>query len=319
MTSTRKTMTQHAQEYLDFRRSLGFQLKTEGKMLLKFAQFVDESDHSGPLTTELALRWSCLPDAASSLYRARRLEVVRCFARFVAIFDEATEIPAQGLLGRAHRRIVPHIYSDREISDLLDVAGQLRPNGGLRPQTFQILFGLLASTGLRISEALALQNDGLDMDQHLLTIRETKFRKSRLIPLHPTTAARLESYVRFRDQRVPLAEADTVLVSDGGTPLNYWTVRSTFRSICTRLGWKSNGGRHLPRLYDLRHTFACRRLQQWCRDGIEIDHAISALSTYMGHVRVTDTYWYLTGTPELFRAVVERFEPLAPTAAKETL
>ena len=122
MTSTEKTMKELAQEYLAFRRSLGFQLRVEGQQLLKFAEFVDRSDHSGPLTTELALRWACLPTGASPLYRARRLEVVRGFARFRAIFDDGTEIPAQRLLGEAHRRTAPHVYSDGEISDLLHAA-----------------------------------------------------------------------------------------------------------------------------------------------------------------------------------------------------
>lgn len=316
MTSTTKTITESAEEYLTLRRGLGFQLKTEGKLVLQFAAFTD-GEHSGSVTTQLALRWARLPEGASPLYCARRLETVRCFTRFLAIFDEGTEIPPQGLLGRAHRRIAPHIYSDREISDLVATAGQLSSRCGLRPRTFQALFGILASTGLRISEALALQTSSIDHDQQLFVVERTKFRKSRLVPLHPTVAAQVDSYTRFRDQQLPLAEPGPLLVSDQGSPLKYSTVRSTFRALCQQLDWKSNGGRQRPRLYDFRHTFACRRLLQWYRDGIEIDHAISALSTYMGHVRVTDTYWYLTGTPELLRAAAERFESLTRTAGKE--
>ena len=189
MTSTTKTMTESAEEYLTLRRGLGFQLQTEGQLVLKFAAFADR-EHSGSVTTQLALRWACLPEGASPLYCARRLEIVRCFTRFLAIFDEGTEIPPQGLLGRAHRRIAPHIYSDREISDLIAAAGQLLSHGGLRPRTFQTLFGILASTGLRISEALALQTSSLDHDQQLFVVEATKFRKSRLVPLHPTVAAK---------------------------------------------------------------------------------------------------------------------------------
>lgn len=316
MTSTEKTMKELAQEYLDFRRGLGFQLRTEGKQLLKFAEFVDQSDHSGPLTTELALRWACLPTEASPLYLARRLEVVRGFSRFRAIFDEGTEIPAQRLLGEAHRRTAPHVYSDREISDLLHAASRLSPRGGMRPRTYQTLFGLLASTGVRISESLRLRVNDVDLNEQLLVIKETKFQKTRLVPLHPSVAAKLDLYIEFRDQRVPLPESDALFVSDRGTAMKYWTVRSTFRTLCDRLGWKSEGGRRRPRLYDLRHTFACRRLLQWYRDEIEIDHAISSLSTYMGHVKVTDTYWYLTGTPELFRVAAERFEQHFQTRGK---
>lgn len=318
MTSTTKSFTESAEEYLAFRRGLGFRLKTEGQLLLKFAEFADR-EHSGPVTTQLALRWACFPEGASPLYCARRLEVVRCFTRFLAIFDEGTEIPPQGLLGRAHRRIAPHIYSDGEISDLIAAAGRLSSRCGLRPRTFQALFGMLASTGLRISEALTLQTSSLDREQQLFVVEATKFRKSRLVPLHSTVVAEVESYTRFRDQQLPLAEPGALLVSDRGTPLKYSTVRSTFRALCRQLDWKSNGGRQRPRLYDFRHTFACRRLLQWYRDGIEIDHAISALSTYLGHVRVTDTYWYLTGTSELLRAAAERFESLGRTAGEERL
>lgn len=318
MKSTTKNITELAEEYLLFRRGLGFQLKTEGQLLLKFAAFADQ-EHSGPVTTQLVLRWACLPEGASPLYCARRLEVIRCFTRFLAIFDEDTEIPPQGLLGRAHRRITPHIYSDREISDLNVAAGQLSSRCGLRPRTFQALFGILASTGMRISEALTLQSSGFDREQQLFIVEATKFRKSRLVPLHPTVAAEVETYTHFRDEQLPLAETGTLLVSDRGTPLNYSTVRTTFRTLCSQLGWKSNGGRQRPRLYDFRHTFACRRLLQWYRDGIEIDHAISALSTYLGHVRVTDTYWYLTGTSELLRTATERFESLARTTGEEQI
>ena len=317
MNSPQKTMKELAQEYLDFRRSLGFQLRIEGEQLLKFAEFADQSGHTGPLTIELALQWASLPSEASPLYRARRLEVVRCFARYRAIFEEGTEIPAQRLLGVAHRRTSPHIYSDREIRDLLHAAGRLTPANGLRPLTFQTLFGLLAATGLRISEALRLHFDEVDWERQFLVIKETKFFKSRLVPFHPSVAAKLQAYVRARHQCVPLPKSNTLFLSDRGTALKYSTVRGTFCHLCEQLGWKSQGPRPRPRLYDLRHTFACRRLLNWYQEGVKIDHAISSLSTYMGHVHVSDTYWYLTGIPELFRVAAERFEQFAPKQEKE--
>lgn len=317
MNPSPKTMTELAQEYLDFRRSLGFQLRVEGQQLLKFAAFVDQSGHTGPLTIELALRWASLPADASPLYRARRLEVVRGFAKYRAMFDDRTEIPAQRLFGAAHRRTPPHIYSDREIQDLLHAASQLSPAGGLRPLTFQTLLGLLASTGLRISEALRLRADEVDWNRQLLIVKETKFYKSRLVPFHPSVAAKLQAYFTVRSQRVLLPQADTLFLSDRGTALNYWTVRNTFCKLCQQLGWKSQGPRPRPRLYDLRHTFACRRLLAWYQEGVEIDHAITSLSTYLGHVHVSDTYWYLTGIQELFRIAAKRFEQLVPSREME--
>jgi integrase len=314
-----KRMVELAKEYLVFRRKLGFKLRIEGYLLLKFTEYADESGHQGPITTELALRWARLPQGASPIYQARRLEIVRCFAKHRAIFDQDTEIPPDRLLGPAHRRIPPHIYSHREIRDLIEAAWKLSPIGGLRPRTYAVLFGLLDCTGIRISEALRLCRNDADLEQGLLTIRETKYYKSRLVPIHPSTTERLRTYCTFRDQYHPLPRSDAFFLSERGTALKYSTVRNTFRKISDQLGWKAAGGTRRPRIYDLRHTFACRRLLQWYRDGIDIDHAIGALSTYMGHGKVTDTYWYLTGVPELFQIAVQRFERFAHSHGKETL
>lgn len=312
-----KTMLTLAQEYLDYRRNLGFQLIVEGKQLLKFAEYADGMGHEGSITTELALRWARLPENSSPLYEARRLEVVRCFAKYRAIFDSDTEIPLSGLLGVAHRRTQPHIYSEGEIRDLLAAAAQLVPLTGLRSSTYTTLFGLLASTGLRPSEAFRLRREDVDFERRVLTIVGTKFHKSRLIVIHPSTCDRLQKYALIRDRHFPISESDSFLLSRQGSSLKYSTVRSTFRSICDRLKWKSNGHRKRPRMYDLRHTFACRRLLQWYRDGVDVDHAMASLSTYMGHAKVTDTYWYITGIPELLQIAAQRFEDFAQLDGKE--
>jgi len=315
--SQAKTMLTLAQEYLDYRRNLGFKLIVEGEQLLKFAEYADGMGHEGSVTTELALQWARLPENASPLYEARRLEVVRCFAKYRAIFDSDTEIPLSGLLGKAHRRTQPHIYSEGEVRDLLAAAGQLVPLTGLRSSTYTTLFGLLASTGLRISEAFRLRREDVDFERRVLTIVGTKFHKSRLIVIHPSTCDHLQKYALIRDRHLPISESDNFLVSRQGNPLNYSTVRSTFRSICDRLKWESNGHRQRPRMYDLRHTFACRRLLQWYRDGVDVDHAMASLSTYMGHAKVTDTYWYITGIPELLQIAAQRFEDFAQPDRKE--
>ncbi|MFC1759149.1 tyrosine-type recombinase/integrase [Planctomycetota bacterium] len=166
--------------------------------MLRFACFVDEQGHVGPLTIAMALQWARLPKNASPLYQARRLEVVRCFAKYLAIFDENTGIPPSRLLGKAHQRMRPHIYSEADILALFDAAETLRPTHGIRPQTFRVLIGLLCSTGLRISEALRLMQKDVDLKSGILTIAETKFYKSRLVPVHASTKRRLQDY-QFND------------------------------------------------------------------------------------------------------------------------
>jgi integrase len=305
------SMVDLAEDYLEYRRRLGFRLRTEGKMLLAFARHADRAGQRGPLTTELAVGWARLPAGAAPLYQARRLQVVRGFARYRVIFDPATEIPPEGLLGPAQRRVTPHIYSEDELAALLAAARRLRSPTGLRAQTYATLIGLLSCTGLRVSEALRLGRADVDLDHATLTIRETKFHKSRLIPLHPTALRALESYGRFRDRCHPIPRTDAVFVSERGTQLAYSTVRITFRKLRTQLPAPPRPEGRAPRIHDLRHTFACRRLLHWYAEGADLDHAILALSTYLGHAQVSDTYWYLTGIPELLNLAAARFEHFA--------
>ena len=304
-------MVDLVEEYLDYRRRLGFRLRVEGQMLLDFARYADRTGHRGPLTTELAVCWARLPADTTPLYQARRLEVVRCFARYRAIFDPGTEVPPERFLGSAHRRTAPHIYSEAELASLLAAARRLSSPIGLRPRTYATLIGLLSCAGLRISEALKLTRSDVDWHQGTLTIRETKFHKSRLVPLHPSAIRALLEYARFRDGRHPAPRTDAFFVSDGGTPLAYSTVRTAFRKLCGPLFGPRRPGARAPRIHDLRHTFACRRLLRWYADGTDPDHAVAALATYLGHAKVSDTYWYLTGIPELLALAAARFERFA--------
>jgi integrase len=301
-------MVHLVEEYLDYRRRLGFQLHTAGQMLLEFARYADRVGHTGPLTTELAVRWARLPVGASPLYQAQRLEVVCCFARHRAIFDPATEIPPERLLGSAHRRTDPYIYSEAELSTLLAAARRLPPLTGLRPRTYATLIGLMTCTGLRISEVLKLSRGDVDWGHGTLTIRESKFHKSRLIPLHPSVVPVLREYARLRDRHHPIPQTEAFFVSDRGTALPYSTVRQTFRKLCKHLPLATRSGGRGPRIHDIRHTFACRRLLRWYADGVDLDRAVAALSTYLGHAKVSDTYWYLTGIPELLDRAASRFE-----------
>jgi integrase len=311
-------MTRLAQEYIAFRRRLGYQIRIEGQQLLVFARWADRIGHRGPLTTDLALRWARLPQNAAPLYYARRLEVVRCFARHRAIADPRTQIPPQRLLGPAHGRRTPYIYSVRQIRQLLTCAGRLAPCGGLRPRTYRTLFGLLACSGLRISEALKLRRQDVDLELGLLRINPSKFFPRRTLPLHPTALAELRRYAQVRDRCYPLAGASTFFLSQGGRPLASSTVHTAFRRICQQQGWVARPGQPAPRLHDLRHTFACRNLLRWYRQGKDVEHAILNLSNYLGHRKITDTYWYLTGIPELLAIAGRRFETCAasPTGGR---
>jgi integrase len=235
-------MVDLVEKYLDYRRQLGFQLRTQGPMLLDFARYADRSGHSGPLTTELAVRWARLPPGAAPLYQARRLELVRCFARHRAIFDPATEIPPQHLLCSAHRRTTPYIYSEADLSTLLAAARRLPSPTGLRPQTYATLVGLMSCTGLRISEALKLSRDDIDWDQGTLTIRESKFHKSWLVPLHASTVPVMHEYARLRDFLYPIPKTVAFFVSDRGKAIHYSAASLTFRELRKHLPATTRAG-----------------------------------------------------------------------------
>lgn len=313
MTRAKLTLSPRAREYLALRRGLGFAMKGEGAQLLRFARWADTARPGGPLTVELAVQWACLPQGVDPTYRARRLDIVRRFARHLALFDARTEMPPPKLLGPSYRRRPPHIYTPSEQAALLGAAARLGPKGGLRPHTYVTLFGLLASTGLRISEALRLTRSDVDLDAGLLTVSESKFHKSRQVPLHPSVAVALRRYASRRDRCHPESVAGTFFLTEKGTRLTYWRAMMTFTGLRRQLRWT---GSRPPRIHDLRHTFAVRRLQRWYEEGADVDHEIAALTTYLGHVKVTDTYWYLSAVPELLAATAARFERYARAVAE---
>jgi integrase len=247
-----------AEDYLSLRRTFGFGLDIEGAELLRFARYADDVGHRAALTIELAVCWATLPSECHHLYRARRLDVVRRFATHRRIFDSRTEVPPMGLLGPSNGpRPVPHIYSDEEIVALLKETTKLRPARGLGPQTYATLFGLLASTGLRVGEALRLGRTQVDLAGGVLTVVETKFHRSRLVPIHPSTVVALRAYATRRDHDIPGADPKAFFVTDGGTPLKYGHARTAFKRLRHRLGWVRGHGR-LPRIHDFRHYPDCR-------------------------------------------------------------
>jgi integrase len=309
----RPPMARLVQDYLAYRRGLGFKLKGAGQVLLRFAEYADRNGHRGALTIELVLRWVRLPADASAVYLATRLQALRGFAKYRAIFDPDTEVPPSNLLVARYRRPTPYIYTEDEIAALMAAARQLPPQTSLRPHTYATLFGLLACTGLRVSEALNLIRSDVDWHQGLLTIRQTKFRKSRLVPLHPSATDMLKDYAQLRDRFHPAAATEAFFITFRGTPLQLPTVGGVFGHLRKQLDWSARAGRR-PRVHDLRHTFACRRLIRWYEEGADLEHAITSLSTYLGHAHVTHTYWYLTAVPDLLGLATTRFERFAEPA-----
>ncbi|MCP4285765.1 MAG: tyrosine-type recombinase/integrase [Gammaproteobacteria bacterium] len=301
-------MHERVESYLSARRSVGYILRIDGKQLQQFASFAAQRGHLGHITVDLAVAWAINSQRGCQIGYARRLERVRTLAKYCIVFEPKTEIPPSHLLGPVHRRLTPYIYSDQEILQLLEAADDLPPREGLRPVTIRCLLGLLAATGLRVSEALRLSRDDVDLSQGLLLVRQTKFRKTRYVPLHPTVCEALRDYASFRDQRLPLVQDTAFLLLDDGCALRYWQTQYAFRCIQSQLGWNTCTGSRRPRLYDFRHTFACRRLLTWYEEGVDVNQFMPLLATYLGHVKVTYTYWYLTGIPALMTVVAARFE-----------
>jgi integrase/recombinase XerD len=311
MTSTR-SMQFLVQEYLDERRSLGFALVIPGTQLMSFARFADGVGHRGPPNRQIIIDWARgQAKRATPLTWARRLQRIRPFAKYCAQFDANTEVPEADVFGPSSRRLAPHIYTDKEIAELLAAAGRLPPPDTLRPATYSTLFGIIAATGLRISEALHLRCADVDLADASLTVRKTKFSKSRLVPLHPTAAEALMQYATLRQQYLPASPEGRFFTLESGVGLIERTVHGVFERLRKQLGWTARGGHAMPRIHDLRHTFICRRVRLWHEQGTEIDNAMVALSTYVGHAKVSDTYWYLTGVPELMAVAGQRFEQFA--------
>lgn len=297
------------QQYLDERRQLGFELIAPGTELMRFARYADARDHRGPLTQDLIVGWAREHvKRTSAVTAARRLEIVRPFAAYYRQFEPATEIPPLGILGRGHRRLVPHIYTDQELTQLLRATDCLTPHDGLRPMVYRTLFGLIAAAGLRLSEALNLTIGDVDLAAGAVTIRQTKFRKSRCLPLHSSVVQALDFYVRSRNRCHATEPGAPFFVSQAGATLPKRTVENVFLRLQPHLDWQARGDYPVPRIHDLRHTFAVRRLQRWRDEAQSIDHGMFWLCTYLGHAKISDTYWYLTGVPELMDSIGARFE-----------
>lgn len=297
------------EEYLAIRRSLGFKLTTVARHLHTFVDYA-EAENASYITTELALRWAQLPTRVQPATRAARLACVRRFAAWRSATDRRTQVPPEGLLPHRYRRKPPYIYSDDEIDRVVLTAGELASPKGLRARTYSTLFALLAVTGMRVSEAVNLDRNDVDLEAAVLTVRRTKFGKTRLVPVHPSTRDALRAYGQQRDQIVRGSLTAGFFVSERGTRITGWAARCTFAKVSREIGLRDplEGQRHGhgPRLHDMRHRFAVRTLIDWYRAGLDVEREIPKLATYLGHVHVHDTYWYLEGVAELLALASER-------------
>jgi integrase/recombinase XerD len=298
---------QHAQEYLAMRRALGFKLTRFGELLLSFVGYLEEHG-AGAITTEAAVAWatSTPRSSASREYWSHRLLVVRVFARHLTIVDPIHEVPPTDILPCHNSRVSPHLYTPGEIAALLAAANALHPP--LRGLTYRTLISLLAVTGLRTGEACQLDRADVDFDSRVLTIRDTKFGKSRQIPVHDSTVTALRVYDQTRDRLCPKATTPAFLVSTRGTRLGKGHIAHTFAGLLDAAGIHMPHGQRRPRLHDLRHLFAVTTLLTWYHDGVDVQARMPVLSTFLGHADPKSTYWYLSGSPELLALAAARLE-----------
>ena len=283
------------EDYLALRRSLGFKLERSGQLLADFAGYLDASG-AATVTIELALAWATMPADADPAWWRMRLAAIRPFARYLAAFIPGTEVPPAGLMpGPVSRRAVPYLYSRAEITALMSAAGSIR--SPLRAATYQTLIGLLAVTGMRAGEAIRLDRADASLPAGLVTIRQSKFGKSRQLPLHPTTTAALAGYAALRDLPAPARPTPAFFVSADRNPAD-------LQATCTTLPPAHPGRRAdpavdpgcRPRTHDLRHSFAVATLLSWYQDGGDVAARLPLLSAWLGHADPGSTYWYLTGT-----------------------
>jgi integrase len=305
------TLRQAVHEYLSLRRALGFKLIEADRMLHDFVTFM-ERRHELYITQSLALEWAQRRSNLQPASWAQRLSVVRGFARYRSATDPRTEVPAEGLLPFRFKRTRPYLYSDDEIRRLLHAALQLPfrgERGALRPWTYYCLFGLLSVSGMRLGEARNLKLQDVDLAAGVLTIRGTKFGKSRLVPLHGSTCKVLADYIARRELRwAGRPVSSYLLVSNRGNRLDNGEIHRTFYRLSRQIGLRGDTDSHGPRLHDMRHVFATKTLVRWYQSGEDPERRMPILSAYLGHAHIADTQWYLNASPELMREAMRRLE-----------
>lgn len=315
MSGITTSMLEKVNRYVGHKRGLGCKFDTQSYLLQTFAKHADRHAPGKPLTVALALEWASAPNTRSRTYHANRLNALRSFARYLAIFEPETEIPPHRILGPSYARVVPHIYTDEQTIALMRAAMTTKVLGKrirTNPIRNATIIGLLACTGMRIGEVLALENRDVDLALGIITVRQSKNLPVRLVPITDSTITHLREYEKARDRcfgRIP--ESAAFIQSSRGGRLMRSSFSHSFGNILERAGLKhETASRPKPRVHDFRHTFACNHLLRAYRDDRDIDNAVHELSVYLGHANIQSTYWYLTGVPVLFEQCLKRLKPL---------
>jgi integrase/recombinase XerD len=302
------TLVQELDRYLAIRRSLGYDLSTSARVLRRFVAFAC-GNGAKYITTNLFLAWQAEFGEANQRTWSARLGMVRQFAQWLSGIDPRNEVPPKGLIPGRYRRSRPYIYSDQEIVQIIEEAARLPSVHGIRALTYTTLFGLIAVTGLRVSEALALDNGDVDLASGVLTIRRGKSGKARIVPVSESTSDRLIAYAKERDRLLSYTPKP-FFASDNGRRPHDCSARYNFATVCQRIGLRpaQRFNRHArgPRIHDLRHTFAARTMVNWYRTGKDPEREMTKLSTYLGHSEPAHTYWYIESVPELLELASKR-------------
>jgi integrase len=299
------TLREALADYLRVRRRLGFEMPQDGQLLERFVEFLEQAG-AERITTELALRWARMPVHAHPHRWRQRLSVARGFARYLATIDPASEVPSKDLLPGTRQRLAPHIYTEQEIAALMAAAGRLRPP--LRAARHQTLIGLLAVTGMRPGEALALDRQDINLRHGVVHVRAGKQKKQREVPLHPSTIRALRNYARLRDARFPEPSTPAFFIGARGRRVPRQELNRTFTQLVREVGLEGRGARARPRPHDLRHALAVHTLVDWHEAGEDIDRRMPLLSAFLGHVDPASSYWYLEAVPELLELISRRLE-----------
>jgi integrase/recombinase XerD len=297
------TLRQAAASYLQTRRSLGYQLQAHGRLLMSYIADLEASGQA-TVTAANAVAWATRPAGASPVWHARRLSVARCFARYLSATDPSCQVPPAWLLPARYSRVAPYIYTQQQIDALVHAAGTL--GSPLPAASCQAVISLLATTGMRIGEAIALTRADADLNGGIITVLNGKHGASRHVPLHPTLTRMLQRYAERRDRLCPAPRSDRFFLTRAGTPLPPGQLQDAFARLLVHAGITVPAGQRPPRMHDLRHTFAVMTIRDWYREGEDVQARLPILSTMLGHIAPAHTYWYLTATPDLLTLAAQR-------------
>jgi len=299
-------ITLQIEEYITYKRSLGYVIKTESQELRRFAKYTREIKYDGPVMSELAIQWASLDNNFTRKYMARRLETLHTFAVYISVFDAEAQVPQIGIFGKAHMRTNPYIYTDDEVLSLMCRTSDLYSPDEIRSNTVSSAIGLMYATGIRVSELTSLKITDVQLKEGHIFINSSKFKKDRIVPLHPTVIVKLSEYRSLIESKIGARNDDDYFyVTSYGHRFNSRAFEYAFKLIRPLVFGKVT---KRPRLYDLRHSFACNTIKRWHEAGENVNRKLYLLSTYMGHVKPEDTYWYLSATPELLGIAARKFE-----------